>query len=156
PYPWYADGYKLVETAHLGMEHQSAVAYGNLYANGYHDAKAPGGSKDLSHTGLGMQWDFIIVHESAHEWWGNSITAADFADMWIHESFANYAENLFEECQQGKEAGARYVIGTRANVSNDAPIIGRYGVNNEGSGDMYYKGGNMLHTIRQIITTTRS
>ena len=144
PYPWYADGYKLVETAHLGMEHQSAVAYGNHYGNGYL-------GRDLSHTGLGLEWDFIIVHESAHEWWGNSITAADHADMWIHESFANYAENLFEECQKGKEAGAKYVIGTRANVSNDAPIIGHYGVNNEGSGDMYYKGGNMLHTIRQIV-----
>jgi aminopeptidase N len=151
PYPWYADGYKLVETAHLGMEHQSAVAYGNHYQNGYHDAKAPGGSKDLSHTGLGMEWDFIIVHESAHEWWGNNISAADHADMWIHESFANYSESLFEECQKGKEAGAKYVIGTRANVTNDAPIIGHYSVNNEGSGDMYYKGGNMLHTIRQII-----
>ena len=144
PYPWYADGYKLVETAHLGMEHQSAVAYGNHYHNGYL-------GRDLSHTGLGLEWDFIIVHESAHEWWGNNISAGDHADMWIHESFANYSESLFEECQKGKEAGAKYVIGTRANVVNDAPIIGHYGVNSEGSGDMYYKGGNMLHTIRQII-----
>jgi aminopeptidase N len=154
PYPWYADGYKLVETAHLGMEHQSAVAYGNGYANGYRrkDPSQPGSHwVDLSHTGLGLEWDFIIVHESAHEWWGNNISAGDHADMWIHESFANYSENLFEECQKGKEAGARYVIGTRANVTNDAPIIGHYSVNNEGSGDMYYKGGNMLHTIRQII-----
>lgn len=144
PYPWYADGYKLVETAHLGMEHQSAVAYGNHYGNGYL-------GRDLSHTGLGLEWDFIIVHESAHEWWGNNISAADHADMWIHESFANYSESIFEECLKGKEAGAKYVIGVRANVNNDAPIIGHYGVNSEGSGDMYYKGGNMLHTIRQII-----
>ncbi|HEX5435915.1 MAG TPA: M1 family metallopeptidase [Gemmatimonadaceae bacterium] len=144
PYPWYHDGYKLVEAPHLGMEHQSAVAYGNHYENGYL-------GRDLSHTGLGLKWDFIIVHESAHEWFGNNLTDKDAADMWVHEAFANYAENLYEECQHGKEAGARYVIGTRKNVRNDEPIIGHYGVNNEGSGDMYYKGGNMLHTIRQII-----
>ncbi len=150
PYPWYGDGYKLVETAHLGMEHQSAVAYGNRYQNGYYDAKA-NLWKDLSQTGLGLTWDFIIVHESAHEWFGNNITAADPADMWIHESFANYAESLFQECQTGKADAARYVIGTRKKVVNDAPIIGHFGVNAEGSGDMYYKGGNMLHTIRQII-----
>ena len=95
--------------------------------------------------------DFIIVHEGAHEWWGNNITAADHADMWIHESFANYAESLYEECQEGKAAGAEYVIGVRQNVRNDGPIIGHFGVNDEGSGDMYYKGGNMLHTIRQIV-----
>ncbi len=145
PYPWYEDGYKLLEAPHLGMEHQSAVAYGNGYANGYRGT-------DLSGTGQGLTWDFIIVHESAHEWWGNNITAADGADTWIHESFANYAENLYIECQTGsKEAGAEYVIGTRARVVNDRPIIGAYGVNDEGSGDKYYKGGNMLHTIRQLV-----
>jgi aminopeptidase N len=144
PYPWYEDGYKLVETPHLGMEHQSAIAYGNHFENGYL-------GRDLSGTGWGLKWDFIIVHESAHEWWGNSITSKDLADMWVHESFANYAENLFTECQNGKAAGAAYVIGTRKAVQNDRPIIGHYGVNNEGSGDMYYKGGNMLHTIRQIV-----
>jgi aminopeptidase N len=144
PYPWYEDGYKLVETPHLGMEHQSAIAYGNHFENGYL-------GRDLSGTGWGLKWDFIIVHESAHEWWGNSITSKDLADMWVHESFANYAENLFTECQNGKAAGAAYVIGTRKAVQNDRPIVGHYGVNNEGSGDMYYKGGNMLHTIRQIV-----
>ena len=144
PYPWYRDGYKLVETPHLGMEHQSAVAYGNHYENGYL-------GRDLSGTGLGLKWDFIIIHESAHEWWGNSITAEDHADMWIHESFANYAENLYTECQQGKAAGAAYVIGTRKLIKNDRPIVGHFNVNDEGSGDMYYKGGNMLHTIRQIV-----
>jgi aminopeptidase N len=144
PYPWYADGYKLVEAPHLGMEHQTAVAYGNGFHNGYR-------GRDLSHTGLGLGWDFIIVHESAHEWFGNNITTKDLADMWVHEGFANYAESLYEECQQGKEAGARYVIGTRANIKNDHPITAQYGVNREGSGDMYYKGGNMLHTIRQIV-----
>ncbi len=144
PYPWYTDGYKLVEAPHLGMEHQSAVAYGNHFHNGYL-------GRDLSHTGLGLAWDFIIVHESAHEWFGNSITTKDIADSWVHEGFANYAESLFEECQSGKEAGARYVIGVRENIKNDAPIVAEYGLNREGSGDMYYKGGNMLHTIRQIV-----
>jgi aminopeptidase N len=145
PYPWYQDGYKLVEAPHLGMEHQSAVAYGNGFQNGYRGT-------DLSGTGQGLSWDFIIVHESAHEWFGNSITAKDGADLWIHESFANYAENLYIECRTGsKEAGAEYVIGTRARIRNDRPIIGAYGVNDEGSGDKYYKGGNMLHTIRQLV-----
>ena len=144
PYPWYEDGYKLVETPHLGMEHQSAVAYGNHYQNGYL-------GRDLSGTGLGLKWDFIIVHESAHEWFGNSLTSRDLADMWVHESFANYSEALYTECQQGKEAGASYVIGTRKLVRNDEPIVAPFGVNAEGSGDMYYKGGNMLHTIRQLV-----
>jgi aminopeptidase N len=144
PYPWYEDGYKLVETPHLGMEHQSAVAYGNHYKNGYLGA-------DRSATGHGLKWDFIIIHESAHEWWGNSITMKDAADMWIHESFATYAEGLFTECQEGKKAGAEYIIGQRKLIRNTAPIIGVYGVNNEGSGDMYPKGGNMLHTIRQLV-----
>ena len=144
PFPWYEDGYKLVEAPHLGMEHQSAVAYGNHYRNGYL-------GRDLSGTGHGLKWDFIIVHESAHEWWGNSITDKDAADMWVHESFANYAENLYTECLEGTKAGAEYVIGTRKLVKNDIPIVGHYGVNDEGSGDKYYKGGNMLHTIRQIV-----
>jgi aminopeptidase N len=144
PYPWYKDGYKLIEAPHLGMEHQSGVAYGNKFKNGY-------SGRDLSGTGEGMKWDFIIVHESAHEWWGNSITVKDAADMWIHEGFANYAEGLYAECQDGKEAGAQYIIGSRRNIRNDAPIIGTYGVNSEGSGDMYYKGGSMLHMIRQLV-----
>jgi aminopeptidase N len=144
PFPWYEDGYKLVETPHLGMEHQSAVGYGNRYQNGYLGT-------DLSNTGYGLRWDFIIVHESAHEWWGNSISGKDHADMWVHESFANYAEALYTECRFGKDAGARYQIGSRAKVRNDAPIVPAYGVNAEGSGDMYYKGGNMLHTIRQVV-----
>jgi len=144
PYPFYEDGYKLVEAPHLGMEHQSAVAYGNHYANGYL-------GRDLSGTGWGMKWDFIIVHESGHEWFGNSITTNDLADMWVHEGFTNYTETLYTTCQDGVEAGNDYCIGTRKNIRNDKPIIGTYGVNNEGSGDMYYKGGNMLHMIRQIL-----
>jgi aminopeptidase N len=144
PFPWYTDGYKLVETPHLGMEHQSAIAYGNHYLNGYR-------GRDLSGTGLGLQWDFIIVHETAHEWWGNNISAQDHADMWVHESFGNYAEGIYTECRLGKIAGAAYIIGTRAGIRNDRPIIPAFGVNAQGSGDMYPKGGNMLHTIRAII-----
>ncbi len=144
PYPFYEDGYKLVETPYLGMEHQSSVTYGNRFRNGYL-------GRDLSQTGWGLLWDFIIVHESGHEWFANNITYKDVADMWIHESFTNYSECLFTEYYYGKEAGAQYVIGCRANIRNDRPIIGTYNVNREGSGDMYYKGGNMLHTIRQLV-----
>jgi len=144
PYPWYEDGYKLVEAPHLGMEHQSAVAYGNKYKNGYL-------GRDRSGTGHGLKWDFIIVHESAHEWWGNNVSMNDAADMWIHESFANYSESLYTECLEGKQAGAEYMIGSRVGIRNESPVVGVRGVNNEGSGDMYPKGGNMLHTIRQLV-----
>ncbi|MBT8336099.1 MAG: M1 family metallopeptidase [Gemmatimonadetes bacterium] len=145
PFPWYEDGFKLVETPYLGMEHQSAIAYGNGYVNGYRGT-------DLSGTGQGLAWDFILVHEAAHEWWGNHVTTADVADMWVHESFANYAENLYTECLTGSTAaGAEYVVGTRARIQNDRPIVGTYGVQHEGSGDMYYKGGNLLHTLRQWV-----
>ena len=144
PYPFYADGYKLVDAPHLGMEHQSATAYGNGYKMGY-------SGRDLSGTGWGMKWDFIIVHESGHEWFANNITTKDIADMWVHESFTNYSETLFTDYWYGKEAGNAYVQGTRKLISNDIPIIGQYNVNKEGSGDMYYKGGNMIHTIRQVI-----
>ena len=143
-YPFYEDGYKLVESPHLGMEHQSAVAYGNGYQNGYK-------GMDLSGSGWGNKWDFIIVHESAHEWFANNITSKDLADMWIHESFANFSETLYTEWLFGKQAGNEYNYGTRKRIKNDAPIIGPYGVNKEGSGDMYYKGGNMLQLIRHSI-----
>jgi len=144
PYPFYEDGYKLVEVPYLGMEHQSSVTYGNGFENGYRGT-------DLSNTGWGLKFDFIIIHESAHEWFGNNITYEDIADMWVHESFANYSESLYVEYYYGKEAGSEYVLGTRSNIQNDKPIIGIYNVNHEGSGDMYYKGGNMLHMIRQIL-----
>ena len=144
PYPFYEDGYKLVESPHLGMEHQSAIAYGNRYRNGY-------AGKDLSQSGWGTKWDFIIVHESAHEWFANNITTNDIADMWVHEGFANYSETLYTECNYGKEAALEYVSGIRKLIANDIPIIGQYGVNQEGSGDMYYKGGNMIHNIRSVI-----
>ncbi|GHB68270.1 M1 family metallopeptidase [Persicitalea jodogahamensis] len=144
PYPFYEDGYKLVQVPYLGMEHQSSVTYGNGFMNGYR-------GKDLSGTGWGLKWDFIIIHESGHEWFANNITYKDVADMWVHESFTNYSENLFTEYYYGQQAGADYVIGTRRLIKNESPIVGVYGVNQEGSGDMYYKGGNMLHTIRQIV-----
>jgi aminopeptidase N len=144
PYPFYEDGYKLVETPHLGMEHQSAVAYGNKYQNGYL-------GRDLSGTGWGMKWDFIVVHESGHEWFGNNITSKDLADMWIHEGFTNYSESLFIESYYGKEAGQAYVLGTRRGIANQAPVQGVYNVNREGSGDMYPKGGNLLNMVRTII-----
>ncbi|MGV3603890.1 MAG: M1 family metallopeptidase [Dyadobacter fermentans] len=144
PYPFYEDGYKLVEVPYLGMEHQSSVTYGNGYKMGYL-------GKDLSNTGWGLKWDFIIIHESGHEWFANNITYKDVADMWVHESFTNYSENLYTEYYFGKKAGEDYVIGTRGLIANDIPIVGIYGVNKEGSKDMYYKGGNMLHTIRQVV-----
>lgn len=144
PYPFYEDGYKLVEAPYLGMEHQSSVTYGNQYRNGYL-------GMDLSRTGWGKKWDYIIVHESGHEWFANNITYRDPAEMWIHESFTMYSEGLYTEYHFGKEAGAEYMRGLRRDINNDRPIIGIYGVNNEGSGDMYHKGGNMLHTIRQVV-----
>ena len=144
PYPFYEDGFKLVEAPHLGMEHQSATAYGNKYKNGYL-------GRDLSGTGWGLKWDFIIVHEAGHEWFANNITTKDIADMWVHEGFTNYSETLFTDYWYGKPAGNEYVIGTRKGIQNDIPIIGIYNVNQEGSGDMYPKSGNMLHSIRQVI-----
>lgn len=144
PYPFYQDGYKLIDAPYLGMEHQSAVAYGNGYQNGYH-------GMDLSGTGVGMKWDFIIVHESGHEWFGNNITSKDIADSWIHEGFTNYSETLFTEYWFGKKAATQYIVGIRKNIENKEPIISPYGVNADGPIDIYYKAGNMLHTIRQII-----
>jgi len=144
PYPFYADGFKLVETAHLGMEHQSAIAYGNKYQNGYL-------GRDGSGTGWGSKWDFIIVHEAGHEWFGNNITAKDLADMWIHESFTNYSESLYIDYHFGKRAGQEYVHGNRRGIQNLTPIMGNYHVNNEGSGDMYNKGGVLQNMVRTII-----
>lgn len=143
-YPFYQDSFKLVEAPYLGMEHQSSVTYGNGYQNGYL-------GRDRSQTGPGMLFDFIIVHESGHEWFANNITHNDIADMWIHESFTNYSESLFLEYHFDKEKAFEYIRGTRLNIQNKSPIIGQYGLHQEGSSDMYDKGGNMLHTIRQII-----
>ena len=142
-YPFKEDGFKLVETPYLGMEHQSAIAYGNEYTKGYL-------GNDLSGTGIGMKWDYIIIHESGHEWYGNSITAKDVADMWIQEGFTSYTEAIYVECRWGKQEALEYLKGTRRTLSNNNPIIGDYGVNAEGSGDMYFKGANLLNTIRSI------
>jgi aminopeptidase N len=141
PYPFYEDGYKLVEAPYLGMEHQSAVAYGNQYRMGYL-------GHDRTGTGIGMNFDYITVHESAHEWYGNNITAKDIADMWVQEGITTYSESLYAECLLGKEKGQEYCRGEWRNVRNDRPIIGDYGVNNEGSGDMYDKGAAIMHMIR--------
>ncbi|WP_179376424.1 M1 family metallopeptidase [Winogradskyella wichelsiae] len=144
PYPFYEDSFKLVEVPYLGMEHQSSVTYGNQYKEGYL-------GRDLSGTGWGLKFDFIIIHEAGHEWFANNITNKDIADMWIHEGFTSYSENLFLDYYYGKEASADYVIGTRKNIQNDRPLIGYYDVNNEGSSDMYYKGENLIHTLRQLV-----
>lgn len=144
PYPFYNDGYKLVHAPFLGMEHQSAIAYGNGFQPGYKGT-------DLSGTGIGLKWDFIVVHETGHEWFGNNITSADIADMWVHEAFTNYSEVLYTTYHFSVAEGDKYCRGLRKNILNDKPIIGAYGVQNEGSTDMYYKGANMLHTIRCIV-----
>ena len=143
-YPFVDDGYKLVESPYLAMEHQSAVAYGNGYVNGY-----LGG--DLSGTGIGMLFDYIIIHESGHEWFGNSITSKDIADMWIHEGFTMYAEVVYLECQYGYDKAMKYINGMQQNIRNDKPLIGPYGVNKEGSNDMYPKGALLLNTLRNVV-----
>ena len=143
-YPFYEDSFKLVSVSYPGMEHQSSVTYGNWFTNGYL-------ARDPCGCGVGFKFDFIIVHESAHEWFGNNISMKDAADMWIHEGFANYSENLFVEYHFGKKDAEDYVVGTRRGIRNDRPVIGTYGSNRQGSGDMYPKGGNMLHTIRHVI-----
>jgi len=144
PYPFYEDSFKLVEAPYLGMEHQSSVTYGNGFENGYL-------GRDLSGTGQGLKFDFIIIHEAGHEWFANNITNSDVADLWIHEGFTCYSENLYLDYHFGKEAAAEYVIGLRKNIQNDSPLIGKYGLNNEGSGDMYYKGANLLHMLRTMV-----
>lgn len=144
PYPFYEDGFQMVQSPHLGMEHQSAIAYGNKFQNGYL-------GRDLSQSGWGLKWDYIIVHESGHEWFANNITTNDIADMWVHEGFTSYSETLFTEYYYGKKAGDEYTFGLRDRIENDIPIIGKYGVNQEGSSDMYSKGAVMLHSIRSSI-----
>ena len=144
PYPFYEDSFKLVEVPYLGMEHQSSVTYGNKYTNGYL-------GRDLSSTGWGLQFDFIIIHEGGHEWFANNITNVDVADMWIHEGFTAYSENLYVNYHFSTKAASEYVIGTRRLIQNDRPLIGTYNVQHRGSNDMYYKGANILHTLRQWV-----
>ena len=144
PFPWYEDGFKLVQAPYLGMEHQSAIAYGNGFQNGYR-------GMDISRSGHGLDFDYIIVHETGHEWFGNSITTADIADMWVQEGFTVYTEVAYVECTKGKKAAAEYLIGIRRNITNDRPVIAPYGVNEEGSTDMYYKGAAVVHMVRAIM-----
>ena len=144
PYPWYADGYKLIEAPYLGMEHQSGIAYGNKFLPGYL-------GRDLSGTGLGLEWDYIVIHESAHEWFGNSISTREPGDLWVHEAFATYAEGLYTECRHDRAAGAKYLIGLRQGIRNTGPIAGPRGVAGWYNSDMYFKGANVLHTIRQLV-----
>jgi len=144
PYPFYEDSFKLVEAPYLGMEHQSSITYGNKYQNGYL-------GRDLSKSGWGLKFDFIIIHEAGHEWFANNITYKDIADMWIHEGFTAYSESLFLDYHYGTKAANEYILGIRNNIKNDRPIIGSYNVNHAGSGDMYFKGSNILHTLRQLI-----
>jgi len=148
PYPFYEDGYKLVQAPYLGMEHQSSITYGNGFENGYL-------GRDLSGSGWGLKFDFIIIHESGHEWFANNITNKDVADMWIHEGFTCYSENLYLDYFFGKKASSEYVIGLRKNILNDRPIIGDYNVDSRGSNDIYYKGANILHTIRQLVNNDK-
>ncbi len=143
-YPFADDSFKLVESPYLGMEHQSAIAYGNKYRKGYLGS-------DLSGTGIGLRFDYIVIHEAGHEWFGNSVTSKDIADMWIHEGFTTYTESVFVECLYGYDDAMRYINGQKFQISNDRPIIGHYGVNKEGSGDMYYKGTLLLNTLRHIV-----
>ncbi|RYE23836.1 MAG: M1 family peptidase [Sphingobacteriales bacterium] len=144
PYPFYEDGYKLVEAPYLGMEHQSAVAYGNGYKQGYK-------GDDRSGTGVGTLFDFIIIHESGHEWFGNNITAQDIADNWLHEGFTTYTEGLYAEWIAGKEKAFEYIRGEWKNIRNDKPVIGDYGVNDDGSSDKYDKGAAVVHMIRMMM-----
>ncbi|MEZ5013320.1 MAG: M1 family metallopeptidase [Chitinophagales bacterium] len=141
PYPFYKDGYALVQTPYLGMEHQSAIAYGNGYKNGY---------SGFDYSGIGLQFDYIIIHESGHEWWGNNVSCADIADMWIHEGFCTYSESLYVEDMYGYDVAMKYMDHEKTLVGNDAPVIGRYNINEEGSGDMYPKGALLLNTIRTL------
>jgi len=141
-YPFWNDGYALVETSYLGMEHQSAIAYGNKFLPGYNG--------NISHID-GLDFDFIIVHETGHEWWGNSITTNDIADMWVHEGFCTYSEALYVECMYGYDAMLSYVDNQKSSVKNDKPVIGPYHVNQAGGIDMYFKGSLMLHTLRTLI-----
>ena len=141
-YPFYRDGYKLVECPHTGMEHQTCVAYGNHFLGGY---------RGRSSSEVGLKFDFIIIHESAHEWWGNNVAMKDIADMWIHESFGAYAESLFVEDQYGHAEAIKYINGKKGNVRNDQPIIAEYGRYQKSPGDMYDKGQLILNTLRSVL-----
>jgi len=143
-YPFAEDGYKLIETPYLGMEHQSAVAYGNLFKDGYL-------GRDWTGVGISLRFDFIIIHESGHEWFGNSITAADPSDMWIHEGWTTYLEGLYVEYRWGKDDAIKYLNGDKGKVKNVRPIIAERGVNAEPDEDQYFKGALMINTLRSVV-----
>jgi aminopeptidase N len=144
PYPFARDGYKLVEAPYAGMEHQTAVAYGNLFENGYL-------GRDWTGAGISTRFDFIIIHESGHEWFGNSITAADPSDMWIHEGWTTYLEGLYVEYRWGKADAIRYLNGLKPKIYNLRPIVAERGVNADPTEDQYFKGALMLNTLRSVI-----
>jgi len=143
-YPFKKDGYKLIEAPYSGMEHQSAVTYGNHFANGYLE-------RDWTGVGISLKFDFIIIHESAHEWFGNSVTAADVSDMWIHEGWATYLEGLYVEYMFGKDDALKYLNGYKSRVRNAQPIVTQRGVNREPPQDQYFKGALFLNTLRSVV-----
>ena len=143
-YPFDQDGYKLVQVPYAGMEHQSAVAYGNHFENGYY-------GRDWTGVGISPKFDFIIIHESGHEWFGNAITAADRSDMWIHEGWTTYLEVLYVEYRWGKADAIRYVNGLKPKVQNERPIITPHNTNAEPPQDQYFKGALMLNSLRSVI-----
>ncbi len=141
-YPFMRDGYKLVETPYVGMEHQSCIAYGNGYKGGY---------QGVDFSRIGLNFDYIIIHETGHEWWGNSVSCQDIADMWIHESFCTYTEAIYVECMRDYKTAIRYINAKRNSIGNRSPMIGVYGVNQEGDHDMYSKGSLALNTFRHVL-----
>jgi aminopeptidase N len=143
-YPFKKDGYKLVEVPYSGMEHQSAVTYGNHFANGYLE-------RDWTGVGISPRFDFIIIHESGHEWFGNSVSAADPSDMWIHEGWTTYLESLYVEYMYGKDDAIKYLNGYKPKVKNDRPILTLRGVNGEPPADQYFKGVLFINTLRSIV-----
>jgi aminopeptidase N len=143
-YPFKKDGYKLIEVPYSGMEHQSAVTYGNHFTNGYLE-------RDWTGVGISLRFDFIIIHESGHEWFGNSITAADPSDMWIHEGWTTYLECLYVEYMYGHDDYLKYVNAYKSKVKNAKPIIAERGINAEPPQDMYFKGALFLNTLRSVV-----
>jgi aminopeptidase N len=143
-YPFKKDGYKLIEVPYSGMEHQSAVTYGNRFANGYLE-------RDWTGVGVSPKFDFIIIHESGHEWFGNAVSAADVSDMWIHEGWTTYLECLYVERLHGRDDALKYTNGYKAKVRNREPIITQRGIHRTPSQDMYFKGALFLHTLRSVV-----
>ena len=143
-YPFKKDGYKLIEVPYSGMEHQSAVTYGNHFTNGYL-------GRDWTGVGISPKFDFIIIHESAHEWFGNAINAADVSDMWIHEAWATYLESLYVEYRWGHDAALKYLDGYKPKIRDQRPIVGQRGVLYDPPEDQYFKGALFINTLRSVV-----